>query len=87
MEQAAVNEPAALPEFDLVRDRVRILLYLPASCYFASYDIYETFTCMPLKNMVVTCVPLKKLLAPVCHRPTFLYPLCHSIHNPLEIHR
>jgi hypothetical protein len=59
MEQAAANEPAALPEFDLVRDRVRILLYLPASCYFASYDIYETFTCMPLKNMVVTCVPLK----------------------------
>jgi hypothetical protein len=52
---------------------------LPPNC--------ETFTCMPLKKMVVTCVPLKKLVAPVCHRPKLLCPLCHFVHDPLQIHR
>jgi hypothetical protein len=48
---------------------------------------FESFTCMPLKKMVLTCVPLKKFLAPVCHRAKLLCPLCHSVHDPLETQR
>jgi hypothetical protein len=40
---------------------------------------FESFTCMPLKKMVLTCVPLKKFLAPVCHRAKLICPLCHSV--------
>jgi hypothetical protein len=39
----------------------------------------QSFTCMPLKKMVLTSVPLKKFLAPVCHRPKLICPLCHSV--------
>jgi hypothetical protein len=33
---------------------------------------FETFTCKPLKKMVLSCLSLKKLFAPVCHRPKLL---------------
>jgi hypothetical protein len=44
-----------------------------------SLVFFESFTCMPLKKMVLTCVPLKKFLAPVCHRAKLICPLCHSV--------
>jgi hypothetical protein len=44
---------------------------------------WESFTCKPLKKLVVTCVPLESLFAPLCHRLELLCPLCHSVKDLL----
>jgi hypothetical protein len=54
------------------------LYYTYVLCSCTGYMI-ESFTCMPLKKLVVTCVPLKSLFTPLYHRLELLCPLRHSV--------
>jgi hypothetical protein len=67
--------PSAYPSSRLAYDP------LPPCCpVTTSWSIrIESFTCMPLKKLVVTCVPLKSLFTPLYHRLELLCPLRHSV--------